>query len=560
MRLRSLSIAALAAVGLLMTFTTASASKKTNPEFWKVWTDRKATNLAKRDAVDQLLGGPELVEEYLEILESDVWQYRATITGRLQSETDKELLAKLEEFLFDEKETAKKPAAAEHICWALYNNQNWVNEEKWAKARELVMSKKTPEKVKARMLRELGVFRGDTAAGAAAADEKAQALGKANVRTLVGLLEWAATDKKFSRELRFLIGDALESLSGQDFGEDLAKWRFFADNLNDPLKPRTAAGFKDQFTDVEVEGHSFSSPTPRPVEMEILILPDLGKSDRYWYPYIFEINKTFKCTFVKLPDCSKMKDIEWMKNRDGSPNQTAYYYPLKQLVETFEERRKQSKQKHVGLIAHGVSGWIALEYLRLHPESVAFAIIIQTWSGENSREQGRNSAEQSKDDAYKYYAQDLVYDPSGRIGSLSLNEEQKFWSSTGAFKRRWADPKALEPIFYAQAPWREQPQSNARILVPQYNFDDAVKGARKIDVPTLFIHGSQDPMFVKGDEKDYQKGFSKMTWAVYENAADTPWAEEPVRFFDDFNTLLDKNDIIEKLKKEDEERKKNEGK
>lgn len=551
MKLRSLGLFALATLASALFVNPGSAAD--NDEFWKVWRDKKSTNLNKNDAVQQLEGGPELLDEYLEVLESEVWQYRATVTARIQGATNKELLAALEAFLFDEKQVEKKAAAAEHTAWALYNNQTWANAEKWALSAQLVTSKKTPEKVKARVLRELGVFRGP------ADNADAQKQAKANVKTLVGLLELAVVDKKYPRDLRFLIGDSLESLSSQDFGDDIEKWRFFANNMKDtePLKPRLADNFKDTFTDVELEGHSFSRPQPRPVDMEILILPDLGSSDRYWYPYIFQINKTFKCTFVKLPDCSRMKDIEWMKNRDGTVNRTAYYYPLAQLVETFEERRKQSKQKKVGLVAHGVSGWIALEYLRLHPESVAFAVIIGTWSGETSREVARNACEQSKDEAFKNFGKDLVYDPSGRIGSLSLNEEEKFWSQTGGIKRRWADPKALEPIFYAQGPWRVQPEGSARILVPQYNFENAMKGSRKIEVPTLFIHGAKDPMYVKGDENDYKKGFSKMTWAVFENSAATPWAEEPGRFFTEWDTLLEKNKIIEDLKKEAEEKKGN---
>ena len=140
MRLRSLGTVAIVAVTLAFAFTVASADKKSSPEFWKIWVDRKATNLDKQQAIDGLVGGKELKEEYLEILESGVWQYRATITGRLQSETNKELLSELEDFLFNEKEVAKKPAAGEHICWALYNNQNWVNAEKWARAKELIIS------------------------------------------------------------------------------------------------------------------------------------------------------------------------------------------------------------------------------------------------------------------------------------------------------------------------------------------------------------------------------------------------------------------------------------
>ncbi|MCA8912540.1 MAG: alpha/beta hydrolase [Planctomycetes bacterium] len=554
MRLRSLRIATIVGLGLFVAFSTVSARNENVDEFWKVWRDRKADNLQKNDAVSKLVGGDELVDPYLEILESDVWQYRAQVIDHLRNETNEALLKGMEDFLFDEKQVAKKPAAGEHVLWALYNNANWVKPEKWDKAKLLVMEKKVPEKVKARMLRELGRWRGTSVD-----NPEAQALARQNVKILVDLLAFALEEKKkFSPELRFLIGDALESLTSQDFGDDLAKWQFFANNMKEtePLKPRTAQSFKDELADVEIEGHSFASPTPRPVDLEMLILPDLGKSDQYWYPYIFELNKTFKCTFVKLPDCSRMKDIEFRKDRNGNVDRNAYFYPLKQLVEAFEERRMQSKQKKIGLIAHGVSGWIALEYLRLHPESVAFAIIIQTWSGENSREQARNACEGSKDEAFKDFGRGLIYDPTGRIGFQSLNESERMWYFTGAYKRRWADPKALEPIFYNSEAFKVPAQSGAQILVPHYEFDNEMKGERPITVPTLFIHGAQDPMFVSKDEKDYRKGFSNMTWAVYKDSADTPWAEEPVHFFTDFKELLDKNHIIEDLKKEAEEAKK----
>lgn len=555
MRHRSLRMAAIVGLGLFVALSSVSAGDDGTKEFWSVWRNKKSTNLEKNDAVNALIGGEELVEPYVTILEGETWQYRASVTGRIQGETNEKLLAKLEEFLFDEKEVSKNPAAAEHILWALYNNSTWVKPEKWDAGKMLVMSKKVPDKVKARMLRELGVFRG------AADNPEAQTLARQNVKVLVEILTWAVTEKKVARDIRFLVGDALESLTSQDFGDDLDKWRFFANNMKveEPLKPRTAVSFKDSLADVDIEGHSFSSPRPRPVDLEMLILPDLGKSDRYWSPYIFELNKTFKCTFVKLPDCSRMKDLEWMKDRNGNIDRTAYYYPLKQLVEAFEERREQSKQKKIGIIAHGVSGWIALEYLRLHPESVAFAVIIQTWSGAESRDRARGNMAQSKDDSYKYYAEDLVYDPSGRQGSLSLNEEQKFWSGTGSFKRRWADPKALEPIFYAQQPWREQIGGNARILVPAYNFDDAAKGKR-IGVPTLFIHGTNDPMYPEKDMGVYKKVFTNMVWEDFKESSDTPWAEEPIHFFEAFQSLLDKNKIIEKLKEDAEEERKNEGK
>ncbi|MCA8913096.1 MAG: sigma-70 family RNA polymerase sigma factor [Planctomycetes bacterium] len=514
-------------------------------DFWRVWRDRKATCLEKAEAVHGLGSGDrKLIDAYLAVLESDVWQYRASVTAAIQGETDEGLLAALENFLFDEKDVAKNPSAAEHILWALYNNSTWATPEKWDQAVSLVTAKKVPDKVKARMLRELGVFRGDPG------DEDAQAAARHNVKILVDLLAFGRDENKLNLELRNLISDSLASLTGKDFGDGVYMWQYFVATMkeSEPLKPRQALRFKDELAEVELEGMSFDSPTPRPTNMEVLVLPEFGCSSRYWQPYLHRLNRTFKVTYLDLPDCSRMRDLEWMRNPDGSINRKAYYYPLKQVVELLEEHRKQEKQKKVGLIAHGVSAWIAFEYLRLHPESVAFAVVVQGWSGQESRERARSNMEQSKDDAYKYCAQDLIYDPSGRIGRLSLNEEQKFWAQTGCYKHRWGDPKALEPIFYAQEPWQKQFEGDVRALVPKYEITDWAK-SKRVNVPVLFVSGAGDPMYPEKDEKTFKKIFTNMTWATYEDSADTPWAEEPLRFEDDVQKLIDDNKIVEGLKK-----------
>lgn len=547
--------AALAAFAVIGSSLVLGAPNPQITNFAKVWNDKKATNLDKRAALQDLPRTAEAIPQYIQALESDVWQYRAEVLVRIFQETDEKTLAEWEKFLFDDKKAPKQPAAAEHILWALYNNSTWAKEAKWSRAAEIVKSKAYPEKVKARMIRELGDFRlGTEKQPNDPKNPELQARARNNVKVLVDLLEWALADKKTSRDIKFLIADGLESLTGEEFGDDpeaLEKWKFFANNMKAeiPLTPRQASKFKDDLADVELEGHSFARKSPRKGgDLDLLILPDLGKSDQYWYPYVFELNKTFNCTFVDLPDCSKMKDLEWMKNQDGSVNRTAYYYPLAQLVEAFEARRESSGKKQVGIIAHGVSGWIALEYLRLHPESVCFAVIIQTWSGESSRETARNNMENNKekDDAFKNAGKDLVYDPSGTIGTLSLNESEKMWAQTGHTKRRWADPKALEPIFYTQGQWEKPVGGNARILVPKFEFSQANKG-KKIDVPVLFMHGTQDPMFVVKDKTVYQSTFTKMVWSEYTNSADTPWAEEPTRFFTDFDKLIADNKILEKL-------------
>ncbi len=556
MRYKTVALTGICALALLAAFAGSSSAdmKRTIAEFRAIWNKSKATNLEKRRAVQSLpTGSAEMAEVWIEILESDVWQYRADVMMKVRDESDSATLLALEKWLFDDKKSFRQPAAAEHILWALYNNQKWVSEEKWKKAPQIVNMDKLAEKVKARMVRELGVWRGSLSPEGQK-DPAVQAAMKVNVRVLVDLLATNMGERKPNLQLQYLIIDALEGLSGQEHGSNLQNWQFYANNLKpeDLLEPRTRTAFKDEFTNVQIEGHSFVRKTPRPVDMEILILPDLGSSERYWYPYIFELNKTFKCTFVDLPDCSRMPDLKWVNGNAG------YEYPLSQLVETFEERRRQSKQEKVGLIAHGVSNWIVLEYLRLYPDSVAFAIVLNSWSGKLSFQKARNALEGSRDEAWKYHGINLLYDSTGRTGSLSLNDEQKMWAQTGAVKRRWADPKALEPIFYTTQEFTKQIEGGHRVFVPEYEFENAAKGKR-IDVPVLFINGAQDPMYVKDDQKIYNKVFNKMTWMAFEESSDSPWAEEPVKFFDAFRKLLADHEIIEKLKKEKEEREKKEG-
>lgn len=540
MKLRMSMLAlSLVAVATLATTSMADekADKKALKEFYSVWKDKKATGLEKQQALSNFsMDNVTALEGVYDAMDSEVFQYRTQAVLGVRGAANEEMLAQAEVDLFEDKKMRKRPAVQEHLLWALFNNKKFTEGEKgaerWARLGELIQEDKYAEKVRARAIRELGSFKGDMN----------QAI--ANVKLLVKLLRANMDQRKSSRNLRFLLIDGLEGLTSEEHGDDIEKWEFWAKNdIPEKLKLRTATKFKDDFGDVEIEGHTFVRKKPRDIDLEVLILPDLYKSEQYWYPYIFELNKMFECTFVKLPDCSKMKDIDWMKDpRTGAVNRTAYYYPLEQLVEKFEERRKKSGQKKIGIIAHGVSAWIAQVYCIMHPESVAFAVFLQTWSGQNSREKARSSTEGSKDEAFKQYGISLVYDPSGRTGSLSQSDEDKFWAQAGAFKRRWADPKALEPLFYAGENYRVRPESNARILVPKYEFDREAK-KRRTDVPVLFVHGTQDPMYVKGDAKDYKKGFTNMTWLEFENSADTPWAEEPVRFFEAIEKLIEDNDI-----------------
>lgn len=546
-------MAALIAVAFCVSSNSADI-KQDISKFDSVWKSNRKSNIEKRDAIKELpTGDKQLRKAYIKILESDVWQYRWQVTVRIVQETDEEFLKSMWSFVMD-KAVKRSPAAGEHMIWALLRNHNFATLERWAELGNLIREKKFPEKVKARAIREMGIPRSNTTGN----KTFSQDLAKQNVRLLIDLLGESIEDKRLLTKLQqFLIVDALESLSSKEYGAEVSKWNvwYSQEREDGKLKFRRREKFKDEFDNADLEGHSFVRETKRETNLEVLILPDLGKSDEYWYPYIFELNKTFKCSFIQLPDCTRMKNLKYMKDRANQVDKTAFDYPLRQLVDVFEERRQRSKQKKVGLIAHGVSGWVAMEYLRLHPDKIAFAIIMNTWSGQNSHEAGRNQmySWKGKDPAYKWYAENLIYDPSGKVGSESLDKSQKMWASTGLFRRQAGDIRALEPIFYAvMKEYRVAQESSQRILVPDFEFAVKNKG-KKIGTPVLFIHGRKDPMFIAKDGNDYKRTFTKMHWEIFENSGSTPWVDEPQAFFDAISSLMKKHKIIEEFKNDQAE-------
>lgn len=543
MRLKSIAMVGAASVALILAFTTTGDAQKADlTEFRKVWNNKKSSNREKLEAVQNMpRNGAGLSDEYRMIFETDVWQWRGEVLQRTIAEADTAMIDAHIEWLTGknaDKNVTKQPAAAEHLLLGLMNNQRTSTNENFTKFAELVLMKGVPDKVRYRVLAEFGRFR-------------SQPLGKHTVGLLVNILGKHVLERKADPVLRFLMVDALESLTSEEFGESHDKWKFWYDQLGDKeLKPRKAEKFKDQYGDIEIEGHSFVRAKKRPVEsVDVLILPEFGYSEKYWYPYIFELNKIFNCVFVDLPDASRVQGLKRPTDRAGNADPNAYYYPLAQLVEAFEKRREASGQKKIGIIAHGVSGWIAMEYVRLKPESVLFAVIMNTWSGNNSYGKARNQCEGSKDDDFKYYGAGLLYDPTGRVGYNSLTDDQKFHYQTGSGKRMHADRKAIEPIFYSADQSYSKRVGGGQALTPDYEFEREA-GRTKNTVPTLFIWGQHDPMFVKDDPKLFQRVFTKGVVEIFPNSARVPWAEEPLLFVSKVKDLLQSNGIKTEIEEE----------
>jgi len=548
MNVRNVATVGVAAMLLLTSFTTVTFADVRGAinEFRRVFNNNRASTREKHQAITALPNNDKLlVLEFVTVMESDVWQHRAEVMiNRVREANSAEMLEELETWITTERNITRSPAAAEHMAWGLLNNRHYATAEKFAKLSELVKMQRLDAKVKYRIVRELGVWRDN------------HPLGKANAGVLIGLLEWWKSQRRGADEtLKFLIIDSLESLTTEEFGDNVQQWRFWHTALKeeDTLRPRTPERFKDQHGDIELEGHSFVRRGPRAVEaVDVLILPEFGYSEQYWYPYIFEMNKLFNCVFVELPDASRVAGLTRPTDRTGRADPNAYYYPLEQLVAAFEQRREASGHKKVGLIAHGVSGWIAKEYTRLHPESVLFCVVMNSWNGQQSYRGAMNQLQGNRDADFKWYGESLVYDPTNRRGPGSMDEDQRFHGRTGSYKRMQSDHRALEPIFYSTRGFQKI-IGGGNALVPDYELERAFGNRGTSDVPILFIWGANDPMYVEQDRRALQRIYRRGMFEVFPNSARTPWAEEPLLFYTKIRELLTRNGVqLEKPAEEKE--------
>lgn len=514
-------------------------------EFRKGWNDKDHTK--KLEAIDKIPSAYELaVPVGLEVIKSEEWIFRAQfILNKLMQETDEATLKAYAAVLWEAPKGMDKILAAgiqENVLFGLLNNQTWGTVENWQKV--LIQAgepgkKAWPTKVRVRALREAARWRGN------------QELGKANVTTLIDMLRTLSEIKKPTPDDQLVIwhvSDALESLTGEEFGDEIKGWdTWWPVNKEKELQPRKATRLnKESIEGVDIEGETFARKKKRDVEdFEVLFLSEFGYTQQYWLPYAFELNKMFSCSFIDLPDASKVKGLKRPQDRNGN-SVSGYYYPLPQLVDAFDARREQAGQAKVGLIAHGVNAWVALEFARRRPESLAFIVVIATWASSGDGKSYSKAISQMRSDKrlpVKYFGEGLLNSPQGsREGSGSMNDEQWLLHRIGAYKRMWGDPLAVDPMLYAVDPsYRPQERQGEPVFAPD-DFDfklDTKLGPLK--VPTLIIWGEKDWMFVKDDQKVISGAFDsrKATVSLYKEAGRTPWAEDPLRFFTEMRKLLD---------------------
>jgi len=568
----SLALAAMVGLSITASISDVRADEKAAAAFEREFKAAK-TPLERSKVVEKLDSDIELLKAYEVVLGDSYWRVRGTVINKLQSFGSAEPRAKIAEYMVG----IKDEKVRHQMVWA-YCNSNYASADELKPIHALLKNPKESDDIKATALRSMWRWLAKPLPVPATADteqEKAkkeaerkaiqdfmQPILKANFKAYLDFLKHLKTDKDYKKKLEskkpdadarlllWLTVEGLERLTSEERGDSVDSWEIFwqkveADKLE--LKYR----LDDEREQLKIGETAVSARTAvrekvkKLTGVHMVFMPD-DQSDLYFAPFDREFTQYFKTSSFIKPDGEK-----WGRANDAE----SYFYPDAQVAKLFAEQRKAAGGM-IGMLTVGTAGYLAMEYAKGDPDGCAFIICIGGWSGNDVMIGGRQQAEQSKREDIKYYYQALHYkDPNG----IMTNDEKRFHALTGQYSHRFSDP--FDPDIYylinrLEAAPKQERSGKTTLVDPQYE----IKG-KGFTVPSLFIIGEDDEAANPGKAKEMLKLFPNGKLVIMKGTSRMPWLEDPITFFDEFETFMKEKKVWERIEKfkADEEKAKGKG-
>jgi hypothetical protein len=578
--MRALVTIAIATVAMLSLSLTVEANDVVR-QFDQEW--RRARNpLEKRDAALTLDGiGVQGLTAFDTILADPYWTIRTTAINQLTNLNSAADRAKVAEHMLK----VRDPKAKLQYFWA-YSNSHLAEPDEWKVLHNYLHDDKAVKAedwaIKHTIAR--GMFRWIgprlSVAGVSASDEEREQIEarnkqimdrlnpifRANFDAYLKLLKHMQSDRAWSRWLgdrrgdknakllKWLVVYGLEKITGEEGGDNPDYWEILSGELE-----RGTKGFNyrhdDERTDFKVGDINVGARTDvrqkpeRLTGVHLLLMPS-DRSDLYFAPYDREFTRYFKISSFIKPD-----GAEHGRRHPQHPN-SAYFYPTGKIAEMFRETRR-GQGGMIGMLCVNDSSYLAMEYAASDPDGCAFIICVGAWSGPQAMTQGRQRAENSKDDAIKFYYRSLYF-PAPRE---EYDDLKNFHKDTGGHSHRFADPHNPD-IYYMIQKIREAPAVGGSGLQPLVDTDYKFEG-RSIDVPALFIFGDKDEAANQRQvQNELARSFRNSSFVTLPGTSLMPWLEDPIGFFEAFEQFMNEKKVwerIEKFREKEEEDKKGGG-
>lgn len=427
--------------------------------------DKRLSNLDKyRALLGSSLAGVRIDRLLVDVLEDCPWQIRAEVVRQIIESDDTAWQDQLHKWVMDERNISRHPGAGETLVCALMRTPRFQTVESYRAFGELAMKTLRNDRngqVFVRVAQEFtDVPDGDT-------------IGLKNrVDELVKMGESAAK----SPELQAFVLTGLERLTG-----------ISATNLHvykaQLLKPVADEAVTLTHGDLQLQAVRRALPRN---STEVVVLPDFGLNFDLSDPHLMLLARGRNCLFVNLPTSPDHKGVE-RYGEDG------FFIPIDAVVAALEAYRVAQGGRKIGLIAHGLSGWIAMEYMKKHPDGVAYAVMVGTWMGDDYSAAVKRLTETTKkgDTGLQLVGQQM-------LGNARHDDAQVFdYARAEIAMRRNSGGASLSLALRAA-----KCIGSGRVLVPEFEDGKAPwDGLADVSVHRLFVWGEDDPMFVTPDSR-----------------------------------------------------------
>jgi pimeloyl-ACP methyl ester carboxylesterase len=272
----------------------------------------------------------------------------------------------------------------------------------------------------------------------------------------------------------------------------------------------------------------------------ILVIPEYGYSKNIILPFLSELERRHKLHYIDLPPVSSFKNIK-TRSAKKIPD-----YPIDELVEAFEDLRKEIGKEHFAIMACGMNSWIAMRYAEKFPQSVAAMILVAPIS---SRKAYGDATQRFQTMGKKGNDVEMHYYGLTRQGNIDTGEsvlEQEHKKDKDPLPRLDGEPGCIDrrewSLFFKEErdsvismlyPVKDHHLGN--VWIPDFN---CLKGEKpSFRNPMLVIAGTASLYTTVQDCQAIAKHYGGLC-LVYENTSCMPFAEESTRFNKDVAAFL----------------------
>ena len=284
------------------------------------------------------------------------------------------------------------------------------------------------------------------------------------------------------------------------------------------------------------------------IGVPILIIPPYGYSENIMLPFLSGLEERHKLHYIKLPPVKSFKNL-----RVVSAKQIPYY-PIDQLVDAFEDLRKETKEERFAIMACGMNSWIAMRYAKKYPKSVAGILLVAPLSGvkEYAKATGRfkKQGKSKKDTEMHYFGLGRTFNTNTGESTLDSyqreNEITKWEGEGGCIDRRsWSLFFHDERDYVISMLYPVKNHVMGSVAIPDFDLFKERKPALRI--PTLVITGKSSLYNSIEDSKAIAKYYRGIP-LVYSFSSCMPFCEESKRFNKDVANFLRKFTRVKKAK------------